>query len=152
MDGPFRIRPATPADAPRLAALERECFSDPWSVAGLREALASDGGAGWTAEVAGRVEGYLLARVAADTAEVLTLAVAPAWRGRGIASLLLAGALGALRARGASEAYLEVRRSNLVAQALYQAHGFRVAGIRPAYYERPTEDALVLRRDLTEGA
>jgi ribosomal-protein-alanine N-acetyltransferase len=149
---PYRIRAAEPADAPRIAVLERECFPDPWSPAGVREALTLPTALGLVAEVAGVVEGYLLTRWVADTAEILNLAVAHAHRRAGIASVLLRAALEGLERLGVREVFLEVRQSNRPAQALYRDWGFRVAGMRPAYYRRPVEDALVLRRALGEGA
>ena len=152
MDAPYLIRPATPADASRLAELERECFSDPWSESGMREVLEMPAGCGLAAESDGVVQGYVLARSVADTAEILNLAVAPRYRRLGMASGLLQESLALLRARGVLEVFLEVRQSNRAAQALYRAWGFRVAGMRRAYYRRPVEDALVLRRVLQEGA
>jgi ribosomal-protein-alanine N-acetyltransferase len=152
MATPYGIRAAEPGDAPRIAALERECFPDPWSPAGVKEALSLATGLGLVAEVAGLVEGYILTRWVADTAEILNLAVTPDHRRAGIASALLGEALRELERRGVGDVFLEVRQSNRPAQALYRDWGFRVAGMRPAYYRRPVEDALVLRRALGEGA
>lgn len=152
MTVPFLIRNATPADAPRLAELERECFADPWSEAGLEEALALAAGTGLVAEIDGVVQAYVLARTAADTAEVLNLAVAPVSRRKGIAMALLRQVLGILERMGVAEVFLEVRQSNQAALSLYRDLGFRVAGMRRAYYRRPVEDALVLRRAFSESA
>lgn len=145
MAAPFQIRPITLADAPRVAELERLCFPDPWSPAGIREAIALEIGFGLVVETQGVVVGYLLCRWVADTAEILNLAIAPTHRRAGLASALLVQALDELGRRGVREVYLEVRESNQPARALYQSHGFRLAGMRPAYYRRPKEDALVLR-------
>jgi ribosomal-protein-alanine N-acetyltransferase len=152
MDAPFRIRDAAPADAARLAELERECFPDPWSEAGLLEVLALPTGTGVVAEIAGVVQGYVLARSVADTAEIRNVAVAPGHRRLGIARALLRQALEMLQANGGAEVFLEVRQSNLAALSLYRALGFRVAGMRRAYYRRPVEDALVLRLAFKESA
>lgn len=66
--------------------------------------------------------------------------------------MLLQDVLTALQSRGVLEVFLEVRQSNRAAQALYRDRGFRVAGMRRAYYRRPVEDALVLRRVFQDGA
>lgn len=152
MTAPFLIRNATPADGFRLAELERECFTDPWSVAGLEEALALTAGTALVAETDGVVQGYVLARTAADTAEILNLAVAPGSRRQGIAMALLRQLLGTVERMGVTEVFLEVRQSNRGALMLYRELGFRVAGMRRAYYRRPVEDALVLRRAFNESA
>lgn len=152
MDAPFRIRAASPADGAALADLERRCFSDPWSEESLAEAVASALGVNLVAEVDGTVVAYLMARVLPPTAEIMNLAVAPPYRRQGLAAALLANGLSALAARGATEVFLEVRASNLPAQALYREAGFRPMGTRARYYEAPREDALVLRRDLVAGA
>jgi len=65
---------------------------------------------------------------------------------------LLEAALDLLVRRGGREVFLEVRVSNLAARRLYEAAGFRVVGVRPRYYRRPVEDALVLRRALAPPA
>lgn len=152
MDVPFRIRAASPADGAALAELERRCFSDPWSEESLVEAAASSLGVNLVAEVDGAVVAYLMARVVPPTAEIMNLAVDQPYRRQGMAAALLSAALAALAARGATEVFLEVRASNLPAQALYREAGFRPMGIRAAYYEAPREDALVLRRALDGGA
>jgi ribosomal-protein-alanine N-acetyltransferase len=152
MADPCLIRPIVLADAPRVAELERECFPDPWSREGIEEVISLPIGFGLVAECDGLVVGYILARWVADTAEILNLAIAPSHRRRGLATGLLRQALAGLAQNGVGEVYLEVRESNRSAQALYQAHGFRAAGMRRAYYRRPVEDALVLRRSLSGAA
>ena len=91
--------------------------------------------------------GFILARVAADEAEVLTLAVAPQSRRRGIGRALVAEAMVRGAARGAGAMFLEVARSNAAALALYGAAGFEPVGERRRYYPNG-EDAMVLRRTL----
>jgi ribosomal-protein-alanine N-acetyltransferase len=131
-----------------LAVIERRCFGDPWSEASFREALRASWSFGLLAEDADGIIGYVIAREAAGSGEILNLAVDPPLRRRGIAGALLEAALAALRRRGAQEVYLEVRVSNEVAQALYRRAGFLAVGRRRGYYRNPAEDALVLRRSL----
>jgi [ribosomal protein S18]-alanine N-acetyltransferase len=88
----------------------------------------------------------------AATGEVLNLAVAPEFRRRGIGGALLDAGLAAFRRRKVDEVFLEVRESNIEAQALYIGHGFRPVGQRSAYYRNPREDALVLRLAMEQRA
>lgn len=141
-----QIRPATSADAPALAVLERAAFSDPWSEASLRDVLVASTAFGFVAEQRGAIVGYVLGRVVAREGEVLNLAVDPTRRRSGIGRRLLEAALGRFRAGEATEVFLEVRESNAAALELYQGEGFRVVGRRGEYYRHPTEAALVLRR------
>ncbi|HEU4526053.1 MAG TPA: ribosomal protein S18-alanine N-acetyltransferase [Gemmatimonadales bacterium] len=152
MDARYRIRPAAPADAAALVAIERRCFSDPWSEAAFREALSSDRTFALVAEGARGPAGYLIGREAGGSGEILNLAVAPELRRRGLGGALLEKGLVEFRRREASEVFLEVRESNRSAQALYLARGFRPVGQRAAYYRNPREDALVLRLTLRQPA
>ncbi|HEY7614010.1 MAG TPA: ribosomal protein S18-alanine N-acetyltransferase [Gemmatimonadales bacterium] len=152
MDARFRIRPAALADAAALVAIERRCFSDPWSEVAFQEALSSEWTFGLVAENARGPAGYLIGREAAASGEILNLAVAPDLRQRGIGAALLEEGLRGFRLRGATEVFLEVRESNHSAQALYLARGFRPIGQRAAYYRNPREDALVLRLALHQPA
>ena len=147
-----QIRPATTADIARLAELERICFSDPWSPAGLREKISATLAIGLVALSGKTIIGYAIARYAADSGEILNLAVAPDPRREGVAAHLIDALLEGLRSRKVREVYLEVRESNGPARALYKDKGFTVAGMRRAYYRYPTEDALVLRLQLDGGA
>jgi ribosomal-protein-alanine acetyltransferase len=147
-----QIRPATTADIARLAELERICFSDPWSPAGLREMISATLAIGLVALSGKTIIGYAIARYAADSGEILNLAVAPEHRREGVAAHLIDALLEGLRSREVREVYLEVRESNGPARALYKDKGFTVAGMRRAYYRYPTEDALVLRLRLDGGA
>jgi ribosomal-protein-alanine N-acetyltransferase len=92
-------------------------------------------------------EGFILARTAADEAEILTLAVVPTARRRGLGGRLLASAMAAARGRGATAMFLEVAESNAAARALYAIGGFTPVGRRGRYYP-DGGDALVLRREL----
>ena len=152
MDDRFRIRPAALADAAALVAIERRCFSDPWSEVAFQEALSSPWTFGLVADGARGLAGYLIGREAAGSGEILNLAVAPEFRRRGIGDALLEEGLRAFRGLRATEVFLEVRESNHSAQALYLARGFRPVGQRASYYRNPREDALVLRLALHQRA
>jgi [ribosomal protein S18]-alanine N-acetyltransferase len=93
------------------------------------------------------IVGYVGYRVVLDEMHVILIAVAPAWRQRGIARQMIYQAMDQARAAGCTRATLEVRVSNTPAQQLYYSLRFAPVGTRPKYYMRPTEDALILWRD-----
>jgi len=136
-------------DIVAITEIEREAFSDPWSARSFRDALEhpsvyfgcarSDGGV---------VLGYVVAWFVADEGEIANLAVSPAGWGGGIGRALLDAALAEAVLRRIDSVYLEVRDSNERARRLYQSRWFEEVGRRKAYYRRPVEDAIVLRRTL----
>ncbi len=91
--------------------------------------------------------GFVLARVAADEAEILSIAVMPKARRVGLGRTLLTAAIAEARARGAAAMFLEVAAANAAARALYAQAGFREVGTRPNYYPGGAA-ALVLRAAL----
>lgn len=97
------------------------------------------------AERDGGVSGFLVARRAADEAEILDLGVRGDERRRGVGRALVGEALAGLAGDGVRAVFLEVRESNAPARALYAGFGFDAVGRRPRYYRRPVEDAIVLR-------
>jgi ribosomal-protein-alanine N-acetyltransferase len=94
----------------------------------------------------GDVAGVVASREAADEVEILNLAVTQAWQRRGLGRRLMETALDAALSAGARRAFLEVRESNVTAQAFYQRLGFVETGRRRNYYHHPVEDALLLSR------
>ena len=145
------VRRARADDLPGILAIERVSFTDPWShssFAALLEQPRVYFSVALNAD-SGTLLGYTVAWFVLDEAELANLAVAPDARGNGIGSLLLDGALAASEARGSMTMFLEVRASNVPAIALYTSHGFSEVGRRRAYYRKPVEDALILRRDAT---
>jgi ribosomal-protein-alanine N-acetyltransferase len=100
--------------------------------------------AGWVAEEAGQVVGFLIARQVANDIEILNLAVRPDARRRGVGTALLTSAIKWGGSFHAESALLEVRASNLAALEFYEKHGFQATGRRPRYYTAPVDDALVL--------
>ena len=149
MDARYRIRPASLADVPSLAELERVCFSDPWTAAGIRETIQYETARAFVAEDEDGIVGYVMARISGEEGEILDLAVRPELRRRGIGRRLLLSVWNALGSEGVRELYLEVRESNRAAIELYRGHGFRPVGLRPRYYRNPAEDAIVLRAALS---
>jgi ribosomal-protein-alanine N-acetyltransferase len=138
----FEIAPFDPSEsAAPLAALHAVCFERAWDAATLADMLAGPGTFAFAHD-----DGFVVARAAADEAEILTLAVAPHARGQGLGRALLQAAIGKARGLGAGVMFLEVGADNPHALALYAALGFSKVGMRKAYYEG--RDALVLRLPL----
>ncbi len=142
------IRPGMTSDISTVAEIELASFTDPWAEDAFRELLNMRDAIFLVATrgVMQVVKGYVVARVAADEADVLNLAVSPAERGGGLGGELLDAGLAAITHRGAREIFLEVRESNVAALALYGSRGFATVSRRSRYYRNPVEDALLLRR------
>ncbi|MFV0473883.1 MAG: GNAT family N-acetyltransferase, partial [Pikeienuella sp.] len=153
-DHPRMSAPRIVPDAARLARLaraHRAAFPPEergWSAAEIG-ALAANG------RLIAREddEGFALISLAADEAELLTLAVAPALRRQGAGRALLAAAMAQAAAGGATTMFLEVAEDNEAAIALYRSAGFAPAGRRPRYYRRGAAlvDALLLRVSIPAG-
>jgi [ribosomal protein S18]-alanine N-acetyltransferase len=151
--GGWRANRPTQVTPEGLADLHARCFTipRPWSEAEFIGVLADP----LTFLLVEGDAGFLVGRAVAGEAEVLTIAVAPQARRRGIGAKLLARFLYQARLRGADEAFLEVAAGNTAALALYRAQGFADAGLRRSYYRHPggrAEDALILRRALAKPA
>lgn len=139
--------------AEQCAALHGASFAHAWSAAEFEALLASKSAVGCAAVDAsnGELRGFALSRIAADEAEILTIAVHASFRNRGIGRALLADNVARLVALHVRALFLEVERANQPAIALYARVGFREVGRRTGYYRKPdgaSEAALVLKKDL----
>src|SRR5262249_37794869 len=128
------VSPAGPYDPPSMAAIHRVCFAKAWDEAAMAQFLASPDTICLIGSIAddsgGVVGGLLIARKAADEAELLTLGVAPACRHAGLGRALLEAAIAALRGSGATRLFLEVDETNQAALALYRSLGAEPVGRR----------------------
>jgi ribosomal-protein-alanine N-acetyltransferase len=140
------IERATLAHAGVMAEIHRAAFppAESWSRDVMALQLELPSGFGFVHSLGGMI----LARVASDESEILTLAVAPSQRRLGVGSALLGTAMERAARLGAVTMFLEVAVTNLAARALYTAHGFAEAGLRRRYYWDGT-DALILRSTLS---
>ena len=137
------------ADIEAVVEIERLSNSHPWTERNFHDALAS----GYLCLIArdhGAVSGFVVARLLVDEAELLLIAVMPEMRRQGVALLLWIELIERLRASGARTVHLEVRESNLSAQAFYRSRGFAPSGVRPKYYpngahESEREDAVMMK-------
>ena len=140
---------ATPRDAASLAALHAASFNRGWSEHEFEQLLTDRNVVADRATARRRNVGFILSRRAADEAEILSVAVARASQGRGLARHLLDLHLRRLAGLGLRAVFLEVDEGNTPARRLYARAGFREVGRRPAYYAQSGgKGALVLRRDL----
>ena len=147
----YNIVPMDRSHIPQIAALERECFSTPWSEAMLTEVLFDAQASFIVAESEdGGVLGYAGLQVVLDEGYIDNIAVDPNARRHGVADELLDVFC---RFGEANLAFLtlEVRESNAPAIALYRKHGFEEAGRRKGYYTKPTEDAVIMTRYFQKG-
>ena len=131
---------------PEMAALEKQCFSLPWTPQMIRDELGNPLAAYWAAESDNRLVGYAGLQVVVDEGYITNVAVDPAVRRQGVAKQLLTALLAYASERFVSFVTLEVRVSNVSAIALYTQFGFAPAGLRRGYYHKPREDALLMTR------
>ncbi len=133
-----------------VARLEAQCFSTPWSHRELISELENTWAIWITAVENGVLAGYLGIQYGPDGADIMSIATSPDFRGKGVAKQLLFHMETRLKALHLKWITLEVRPSNASALALYTSHGFQQVGRRPKYYQKPTEDALLLTKYFEE--
>lgn len=130
-----------------VAAIEKQCFSDPWTLPMIEESLGTgldvylllvEEGA------ASIVAGYCVFRVIAGEGELFRIAVAPDRRGLGYGKKLMDGMVDYSRENGVLAITLEVREGNLTARNLYKSYGFVEESIRKNYYREPVENAVIM--------
>lgn len=139
----MKIRAFQETDFPAILKIAEESFSLPWSLKSFQEEIASRISQLKVAELSSEVVGYVLYRTVVDEAEILSVAVKPEKRRKGIATALLKEALKDIE-KTANVCFLEVRVSNKEAIGLYAKLGFRITGLRKKYYLFPEEDAFVM--------
>lgn len=146
-------------DLPRMADIHAKSFPQAWSEDDIGSMLAGQGMRGWVARThgggTGRPLGFVIARAAADEAEIITVASDPAHRRAGVGRALMEHAIRELQRDRVARLLLEVSERNLAAIALYRSLGFVQVGERKGYYashagtgDAPPPAALVMARDL----
>ena len=145
------MAPMLADDLDAVLAIEHKSFSMPWTdtmfLSEMRQGPNSQLLVARLEKRPTTIVGYVGYRAVLDEMHVMIVAVAPAWRRRGIAQRMLSEAMEQARQADCARAILEVRASNVGAQQLYYRLGFAPVGVRPKYYQRPSEDALILWRD-----
>jgi ribosomal-protein-alanine N-acetyltransferase len=153
----LRITELRTADLSAVTRIHAESFDDAWSASMLRRILSMPGAEGIVARngAGDDIAGFALSRIAGGESELLSLAVDPAQRRRGIGRRLLLAAIESAARGRASVLFLEVAEDNAAARQLYDQHGFTPVGRRPDYYrmkDGTTVAALTMRRDLERVA
>ena len=145
---------STPDDARAIAAVHATLFPTPWEADAVQALIEHPAAVSLIAALPGRkVVGFVIAQIAADEAEILSIGVAADAQRQGIGRKLIDGTIRAAARAEARRLYLDVAESNAAARALYAACGFAEAGRRKAYYTLPDgrrEDAFLLARDLVK--
>jgi [ribosomal protein S18]-alanine N-acetyltransferase len=147
----FQIRKMTLDDLAQVIAIDRASFSLPWPERSFRfEITDNPASRCWVVEMDGHITGTLVLWLILDEAHIATIAIHPDYRRQGIGQALLLHALKSAVEEGATSSFLEVRESNLVAQAMYQKYGFVATGRRMHYYKDNEEDAILMTASLTK--
>lgn len=150
--GPAVIEPATQRDAPALARIHGASFHRGWGEDEFESMLSERNTLVHRLRIGRKIVGFSVSRLAADEAELLSIAIAESHRGRGLSSKLLLTHLGHLASHGIKTVFLEVEENNQPARRLYQRAGFAVVGRRERYYQQAGGEplnALLMRRDLS---
>ncbi len=142
-----RARPGTAHDASAIAATEAAAAHRPWGLADVEHHLGDPARCTLVAELDGQVIGHALASFAVDQGELLTIAVHPTARRRGLGGELLSALIATWASLGVDSGWLEVRVDNVAAIALYRAHDWEEVDRRKGYYHDGV-DALVMRREV----
>ena len=147
----IELRRAAEDDLDWLEGLGRSCFSPPWTRESFAHALSGAGSLVLVALCGGERAGYLVLSHVLDEGSVDSVCTGPEFRRRGAGSALLRAAIEEGRRLSLARITLEVRKSNTAAIALYEKYGFLSLGIRPGYYERPREDAVIMTLELGDA-
>lgn len=150
--GTAAVEPAGLRDAPALAQIHGASFHRGWGESEFDSMLTERNTLVHRLRIGRKVVGFAVSRMAADEAEILSIAVAESHRGRGLSHTLLLTHLGHLAGRGVRTVFLEVEENNQPARRLYERAGFTVVGRRERYYRQDGGEplnALLMRRDLS---
>ncbi len=142
------IRPWIGEDLPVLAEVEKECFSDPYSLNMLTEEFESPHTVYLVVEENGEILGYGGYSAVLDEADIMTIGIIPKARGLGLGQMLLEKLISHAKEQEIKKMWLEVRVSNLPAITLYKKLGFCEIGIRKEYYANNREDALTMMKEI----
>ena len=143
----YQILPMAKCHVTGVAALEKQCFADPWCEQAVASELDNPLSLWLVAVQNDTVIGYVGSQSVLGEADMMNLAVQPEFRRQGVGETLVSALVAALAEQKVSSLTLEVRASNAAAISLYEKLGFIQVGRRPNYYRNPKEDALILRKE-----
>ena len=130
-----------------VAALDALCFSMPWSENAVAEELTNPLSLWLVVTDGEKLVGYIGSQSVMGEADMMNVAIDPAYRRRGIGETLILELIRHLKQNGVYSLALEVRVSNEAAIGMYEKLGFVQVGRRPGYYRKPIEDALILKKE-----
>ena len=149
------VAAAGSGDLEALIRIENASFTQPWQRQAIIDELASQDACQWVAKASTSynqtvVVAYIFIRILTDEMHIMKIAVDPEWRHKGTATELLQTAQTEARRCGATKALLEVRPSNFAAIRFYEKAGYQTIAVRPNYYPKTRESALVMSKSLKE--
>ncbi|MDX1386070.1 MAG: ribosomal protein S18-alanine N-acetyltransferase [bacterium] len=130
----------------QVLEIERLCFKEPYSRQIFEQELKIKAAILWVVPYRNRVIGYIDYWVVADQMELVSIAVHPKYKGRGVGKFLMGKMVKDGKEKAVSSIILDVRRSNRKAQKLYRKFGFKKVGLRKRYYSDSQEDAIIMKR------
>ena len=142
------IREACEADARTISNIEDICILSPWTYEMIKDELSLPHTLYLIAEDEGGAAGFIGASIMIDSADITNVAVLPEKRRMGAGRALVDAMIAELSKRGVTEVLLEVRAHGIPAIELYKGCGFEQISVRRNYYKDPTDDALIMRRDI----
>ena len=135
-------------DVEAVHAVSKECFSVPWSLEALKNEVCNSVANYQVAEMNGKIIGYGGLWCVLDEGEITNIAVNREYRGQGVGKTILSALIQVALQKNLVMIHLEVSSGNLAAQNLYRSLGFKQIAIRKAYYQKPTEDAIIMQYQL----
>lgn len=142
------IRRMAESDLEIVSSIEREVFTDPWSLTAFKTDLNNDMALPMVAEFENKIVGYSNIYIVAGKAQIANFAVAPGFRNRGVGRLLMNEIVDRAEEKKCRVIFLEVRESNTPALELYKSYGFNAAGQRKDYYSKPEENAIIMVKEI----
>lgn len=142
------IRRMAESDLEIISSIERDVFTDPWSLNAFKTDLNNDMALPMVAEFENKIVGYSNIYIVAGKAQIANFAVAPGFRNRGVGRLLMNEIVDRAEEKKCRVIFLEVRESNTPALELYKSYGFNAAGQRKDYYSKPQESAIIMVKEI----
>ena len=147
----IEITRMTMEDIPEIAALEKVCFKVPWSEKSFRDEMSNKLAIYHVAKDNGKCIGYAGFWNVSGEGGITNVAVLPEYRHQGVGSMLITEMIKTAETLELLLLTLEVRKSNLAAQALYGKYGFEIIGERKRYYSDNNEDAFIMTKTFNTG-
>ncbi|MEE9442266.1 MAG: ribosomal protein S18-alanine N-acetyltransferase [candidate division Zixibacteria bacterium] len=137
-------------DLPEILRLERELFSDPWPELAFIEDIESNFSYPFVAHIDNEIIGYAILWIGVEEGHLTNIAVDKKYQRKSVAKKLLSFILRFAWENELKQIFLEVRPSNTAAVTLYESYGFKNLAIQRSYYNNPSEDCLMMKKDLTD--